>query len=145
MIISEMKPMVYGGKSEVLYYEVFDDGFGILIKNIRGSHPCGYIKVNDEIKNKILESDNHYIEDLIWIDAYVHGGITYAGFMDGYDFIDDRKDYFIGWDYAHCEDYTWNAFDIGNHYYDEKKWTTEEILAEAREILKALREGKYEI
>lgn len=138
MIISEMKPMVYGGKTEVLYYEVFDDGFGILIKNIRGSHPCGYIKVPDEIKNKLIESDSRYVEDTIWIDADIHGGITFVGYMD------DSEDYFIGWDYAHCGDYCWYGLAVGfpNH---EKKWTTEEILEEAKGVLNALRDGKYSI
>ena len=138
MIISKIRPMVYGGSTGTLYYEIFDDGYGILIRNIRGSHPCGYIKLPDEIANKIKESDSHYCEDSIWIDADIHGGITFCGEMDDYE------GFFIGWDYAHCDDYVYFGYDVP-HYSDEKKWTTEEILEEAREILKALREGKYEI
>ena len=135
MIISKMLPMVYGGINGTLYYEIFDDGYGILIKNIRGSHPCGYIKLPDEIANKIIENNPKYCEEAIWIDAGIHGGITFCGVMDDYE------GFFIGWDYAHCDDYTYS----GIHHPDEKKWTTEEILEEAKEILKALREGRYEI
>lgn len=135
-----MKPMVYGGDSEVLYYEVFDDGYGILIKNIHGSHPCGYIKIPKELKNKIVVDDEVEVENALWVDAPVHGGFTFFGKMR----IQDFYEWFIGWDYAHLGDYCGYAGSISRPG-SEKKWTTEEILEEAKVILKALREGKYGI
>lgn len=141
MIISEMKPMVYGGDSEVLYYEVFDDGYGILIENIHGSHPCGYIKLPKELKNKIIvDVGDEEVENMLWVDAPVHGGFTFFGKRHVQDFYE----WFIGWDYAHLDDYCGYEGSI-HRPGNEKKWTTEEILEEAKVILKALREGKYGI
>lgn len=141
MIISKKKPMVYGEKIDdgVLYYEVFDDGYGIMVKNIRGSHPCGYVRLPDEIAVKVMEADSKYCEESIWIDADIHGGITYSGLMG------DFAGYFIGWDYAHYGDFTYTGYDylLGNQ--DDKRWTTDEIIEEAKLVVKALREGKYEI
>lgn len=141
MIISKKKPMVYGAKTDgVLYYEVFDDGYGIMVKNIRGSHPCGYVRLPDEIAVKIMEDNSSkYCEDSIWIDADIHGGITYSGFMD------DFAGYFIGWDYAHYGDYTWTGYDHLFREPDEKHWTTDEVIEEAKLVVKALRDGKYKV
>lgn len=139
MIISKKKPMVYGSKTDgVLYYEVFDDGYGIMVKNIRGSHPCGYVRLPDEIAVKIMEADSKYCEESIWIDAHIHGGITYSGLMG------DFAGYFIGWDYAHYGDYICMGY---GHFenQDEKHWTTSEVIEEAKLVVKALRDGKYEV
>jgi len=141
MIISKKKPMVYGSKTDrILYYEVFDDGYGIMVKNIQGSHPCGYVRLPDEIAVKVMEADPKYCEESIWIDADIHGGITFSGFMG------DFAGYFIRWDYAHYGDYTWTGYDhlFGNRQ-DEKRWTTDEVIEEAKLVVEALRDGKYEI
>lgn len=143
MIISKKKPMNYGGQTEVLYYEVFDDGYGILVKNICGSHPCGYVKIPDEIISKIKEDNPSYLvgEDNIWIDAEIHGGITFCGYMEGFD-----DEFFIGWDYAHAGDYCWWCPGLAHHKnYNERHWTTDEIIDHARLVIKALREGRYEV
>ena len=132
--------MVYGEKidDKILYYEVFNDGYGIMVKNIRGSHPCGYVRLPDEIAAKVMEADPKYCVDSIWIDEDIHGGITYSGFMG------DFEGYFIGWDYAHYGDYTCTCFDYCREQ-NEKHWTTDEIIEEAKLVVKALREGRYVI
>lgn len=133
MIISEKKPMNYGGQTEVLYYEVFDDGYGILVKNIHGSYPCGYVKLPDE--RYLIE------EEKIWIDAEIHGGITFCGHMEGFD-----DEFFIGWDYAHAGDYCWWGPGLERYRYsNERRWTTDEIIDHAKLVIKALREGRYEV
>lgn len=133
----ELKQMIYGsGKSEVLYHEKDTDGYGITILNIRGSHPCAYVTFPGIDITGDCEQ--------FWIDDKVvepHGGFTFLGTLGDWTRIDDI---WLGWDYAHMGDYTWSGIDISPFRYDvdEKKWTTEEILDEARAILQCIKDGK---
>jgi len=55
-----------------------------------GTHPCCYIS--------IPKNHKYYNKDYENIDIECHGGLTYSQKQD------DNK-YWIGWDYAHCNDY----------------------------------------
>lgn len=133
-------PMNYGkDDGKILYFCELDNGFKIEIVNIRGSHPCAYIMVPDTF----IEDHCHDGEIYTYYNWYasVHGGFTYVGFLprivpDGYD--KDKRELWLGWDYAHCGDYT--CFDINKFppLKYEHMWTTEEIIEEAQEVIDTL-------
>ena len=135
-----MKEMDYNGsgKTEILYVET-DGDFALAVLNIRGSHPCAYIQF-PEIE-KIESCDNTWFrngEDPDdWFD--VHGGFTFLGTMK----LNGLDGLWLGWDYAHSGDYSeWGLHDMG---FDEKKWTTEEIVKEAREAIERVKKGQLRI
>ena len=124
-----MKEMEYMPKRNIM---VLDNGnykgFNYYIMNL-GTHPTAYIEIpkNHKLFNKTYEDIYNYI------DLQVHWGLTYS---KDYLYINKNEKlegWFIGWDYAHCEDY------MG---YEEllpeeirtggKKWTTKEILEEVK-------------
>lgn len=73
----------------------------------------------------------------------VHGGFTFLGILPN----NGLNGLWIGWDYAHCGDWIQSmkpSEDLLNHY-NEKKWTTQEVLDEALKALQFIREGKYQI
>ena len=132
-----MKEMKYSYKRK---REVLATGysFGILyfVMNL-GTHPTAYIKLPDNANidyGKIDELD-------------VHGGITYN---EGELWITDNKKiegHFVGWDYAHFEDYEgYDSMLPLQFRTNGKKWTTEEILEDVKratyEVNKML--GGYE-
>ena len=93
-----------------------------------GSHPCAYIE--------LPKGHKYYGKDYDDIPIDCHGGLTYSreGILPSSN--DYHKDgYWIGWDYAHLGDYCgWlNVFDSTG-----KKWTTEEILQEVKEVIEQL-------
>ena len=129
--------MIYSGngKSDVLYFEQNDDGTGIVVKNIRGSHPCGYITFP---KIEMLNGDY----DSLWLEnSYAHGGFTFLDRLSK-----GNEEYFegfwIGWDYAHYGDYCCYGPDFES---EGKMYTTEEIIEEANKMLDDIRNGNYEI
>ena len=83
-----------------------------------GTHPCAYIEVNDLIDAPF---------DINAIDC--HGGITYSR---EYLATVDHKGWFIGWDYAHCYDYSGNLPETTQHC---KKWTTSEIVTDCKAVI----------
>lgn len=97
-------------------------GFDYYILNL-GTHPCAYIDVSDT---------SLYGVDYSNIDINCHFGLTYS-----YPFLAtvDKKGWFIGWDYAHYTDYIGGYFDFFTGF---KKWTTEEIVDECKEIIEQL-------
>lgn len=121
-----MKKMVYSSERKI---DVLDTGycFGLLyyILNL-GTHPTAYIK--------IPESSKYYEKDMNEIDLEVHGGITYA---KDYLYISKNQKvdgYFIGWDYAHYNDYAGYEEKLPqNLRTGGKKWTTQEIYEEIKE------------
>ena len=121
----------------ILLHEEDYREYKIVIIN-HGTHPCGYIgtkKINNMLFNKSYEelSKIGYEED-------VHYGFTYSGFGIA-NFYSNY--WFIVWDYAHCGDYRGDY--IGYDYIDQsgnKKWTTEEILEEARKEVEKMEKTK---
>lgn len=106
------------------------NGWKIVIVNL-GIHPCGYIGTTDKAspfweKGYSELSDMEYYGDC-------HGGFTYGNFgvMGFYKDV-----WFLGWDYGHAGDYA--GYDESKEDNTDKKWTTEEILKEAKEQVDAI-------
>lgn len=120
-----MKEMVYQFERKI---EVLDTGFcfGLLyyILNL-GTHPTAYIK--------IPENHKFYGKDIDEINLNVHYGVTYSN--EGLYLEEGQKidGWFVGWDYAHCDDYMGyeERFPI-TYRTGGKKWTTKEIYKEVR-------------
>lgn len=119
--------MEYG---TTLKREILDTGYclGFLyyIMNL-GFHPTAYIK--------IPKGHTYYGKEMEDIDIYVHGGITYA--KDNLWIGENQKieGYFIGWDYAHYGDYGGYEEMLPKELRTNgKKWTTEEIFKEVKEV-----------
>jgi hypothetical protein len=133
MVKIELKPMIYKHEHnrEILAHDVID-GFEFYITSL-GTHPCAYVRIppTNHI-SKIAIS----LFDLSGI-IYCHGGVTWFE-----NHLPDRKTYidgmWLGWDYAHAGDYCgygWNDTDF-------KKWTTEEIFEEVKDVIAQVK--KYE-
>lgn len=110
-----MKPMIYStNKVRETLYKGTHDGYDFEIISF-GYHPCAYVT---------LPKDHKYTdEDYDEIDIDVHGGLTYKILNT------------IGWDYGHCYDYS--------PLYEQctdKKWTTEEIFEEVKDVIRQLKE-----
>ena len=121
---TEMKPMHYGsGQTELLYTESEND-YSLAVLNIRGSHICAYVQFPG------VEQFENYD------DAYgvgVHGGFTFFGSLERVGL----KGNWLGWDYSHCDDYVYNPYGS----WEGKRWTTEEVVEEAREALRDIKDG----
>lgn len=123
-----MKQMIYTFERD---NEILDvgtiDGYDYVIMSY-GTHPCAYVKTQNE----------QYVDEN---DIDVHGGITFNG---GRDFGCGRNHY-IGWDYAHCGDYCGLDMMLPPEYItDDKKWTTEEILEDVKDVIKQLKKQREE-
>lgn len=120
MVNNEFKPMVYQ-KDRI--QEVLADGkykdYQFYILNL-GTHPTAYVEI--PINNKL------YGKNYDDIDICCHYGLTYS--RSYLNLIKDNS-WFIGWDYAHCDDYTGYEMNFPELIRTGgKKWTTEEILQE---------------
>ena len=124
-----MKEMIYRPDREI---EILDegiiDGRQYYILSF-GTHPCAYVKVTEEeLKDKAGFED--------W-DIDCHGGVTFCSSMPTIN----ADGTYVGWDYGHCDDYS--GMDL---IYPEfcraggKKWTTEEILEEVKDVIRQLNE-----
>lgn len=84
-----------------------------------GTHPCAYVDIAPLGLHAINERD---------IDC--HGGITYH--RDHLATVDHEGN-FLGWDYAHCMDYSGDLpfLDLGY----SKRWTTKEMVAECKNVI----------
>lgn len=83
-----------------------------------GSHPCGYVKLNKENIDKAK-------------DAPCHGGVTYAETYLNISEDERLEGSFIGWDYAHFNDYYY----CGKDSFGSYKYTTEEIVSECINVI----------
>lgn len=96
-----------------------------------GFHPVAYVSVpaNHKMYHKLRE-----LENII----KVHGGITYcANTLYTEDFgIEDG--HWIGWDYAHCGDYSGIFLKHRPFIGELKVWTTAEILEDVKSVIKQL-------
>ena len=92
-----------------------------------GTHPCAYVDVTDtDLNGKDYES----------IDIECHCGLTYSR---EYLHTVDKKGWFIGWDYAHADDFSGDyALTLGYLFSHTKRWTTEEIVSECRYVIDQL-------
>lgn len=122
----EYKQMEYQKerKEEVLCEGKYKN-FQFYILNL-GTHPTAYV----EIPRESFLFGKGYQK----IDIEVHGGLTFADSS----LIGNKNDsWFIGWDYAHCTDYT--GYDIDFEFNrSAKKWTTEEIFEDVVSVIEQL-------
>lgn len=129
----ELKPMEYEFERirTILAHDVID-GIEFYIISL-GTHPCAYVHVPST--NPISKMT------FSWLDLsekiYCHGGVTWFDSC-----LPDNKRYtdgkWLGWDYAHAGDYYGHGWDDT----DSKKWTTEEILEEVKDVIAQVK--KYE-
>jgi len=122
-----MKEMIYKERSP---REILDSGKYLGAKYTiisLGSHPTAYVE-------NIVNAEN-YDDDILY-DIEVHGGFTYDGkaYWNG----NDNSNY-LGWDYAHCEDYIYGCYGK-----NDKKWTTAEIKKEVFSVIEQLTALKTE-
>lgn len=87
-----------------------------------GTHPCAYVEVSDLLS--MTRKEQKYIENAI--DC--HGGVTYS---DAELVVANNKGWYIGWDYAHCMDYS-GYMPCGSL---TKKWTTHEMVNECKRVI----------
>lgn len=86
-----------------------------------GSHPCAYVDVGR----------NEFLED----EINCHGGITYC---DNTLATVPEKSYFIGWDYAHYNDFLVFNDRLAKEYgepYLAHKYTLSEIVKECANVI----------
>lgn len=114
-----MKEMVYENrkKSEVLYSGEYK-GHKFAILSL-GSHPTAYVE------NKMAITDYY---DCRLDNVCVHGGFTYCD--NGYWGRKSKETSWLGWDYAHCNDYYYS-----DTPWDGKQWTTAEIYDEVKSVI----------
>ena len=125
-----MKEMIYSPDRKI---EVLDTGtcFGLFywILNL-GTHPTAYVK--------IPENHKYYQKDYDDIDIQAHGGLTYSRDHLWISESQRLEGWFIGWDYAHCYDYTGYYTKRDSGLYELKRWSTEEIREEVYKVCEQL-------
>ena len=131
-----MKEMKYSFERKT---EILEHGtcFGVFYWIVNyGTHPCAYVMIPKDSK--------YFKKDFGEIDINVHGGLTYSNNYLPFVAKNDETGWYIGWDYAHYGDYVGyeervpKQFQVGG-----KKWTTEEIKNEVREVCyKVIKEDK---
>lgn len=135
----EYKQMEYKSRTHEILFEGKYCGYEFYIINY-GSHPCAYVRIPRESKLFGKTYIELYDED---IDINVHGGLTYSNYyLRGVN--EEGTSWFIGWDYAHCNDYTYfECVEIDKHnslFENNKKWTTEEIFKHVTEVIDQIME-----
>ena len=131
-----MKEMIYGNNQ----FEILDmgtyKGKDYVIISMMGYHPCAYVHSNYDYTFKYE------------YDSPAHCGFTFYGSLSHWkhkDTLDEEtKQFFnrcfIGWDYGHAGDYHGGC----SFFEDDKKWTTEEILENVKEVIEWIRKKERE-
>lgn len=88
-----------------------------------GKFPTAYV----ENKTSILRYDDDKLDNI-----EVHGGFSYGDVANW--ITDDKQTKYLGWDYGHCDDYALYS----TRFWDGKKWTYEEILADVYGVIDQL-------
>ena len=117
---------------EVLYYDTYK-GYNFYVLNL-GTHPTAYVE--------IPKGHELYEKDYGEININVHGGLTYSDhFLWGDNGLlgVEKNSWFIGWDYAHYNDYDGyfgeRENDLQNLMGDLKKWSTDEIIYDCIDVI----------
>ena len=121
-----MKEMIYSAK-RLKSPEMLEDGeykgFHFYVLNL-GTHPCAYVDVTETDLNG---------KDYVDIDISCHGGLTYS---EEYLSTVDKKGWFIGWDYAHYDDFAGYKLEMPvGIRTNGKRWTTAEIVEECKQVI----------
>lgn len=127
-----MKEMTYSTNRKI---ELLDSGkcmnYNYYILNL-GTHPTAYIE--------IPKNHKYYLKYYDDIDIDVHGGLTYS---EDYLNLENEKinnSWFIGWDYAHFDDFIGYELNYPIEFRTNgKKWTTKEIQEEVYDVCKQLK------
>lgn len=126
-----MKEMVYQVHR---IKEILDEGYyrdiRYVILNL-GTHPTAYV---ENIVNAKEWNDD------ILDNIEVHGGFTWC---DLPHWQEDKRVVYLGWDYAHCDDY--DGYNVLFNDNSGKKWTTKEVLEEVHYVIDQLLELKEKI
>ena len=104
-------------------------GFAGIIASIKGRHPCCYITFPGI--ERLNGVDDERIQGL-----HVHGGFTFYGKQP---FIDSGSDIWLGWDYAHYNDYIYNKRGVLDPTSGEKAWTMKELIEEIHKVKEQLK------
>lgn len=127
-----MKEMIYGERMEnpgVLYSGDYK-GHKFAILNL-GTHPTAYV----EDKIGLMGYEDFRLKEIS-----VHGGFTFHD--TGYWGNESEKISWLGWDYAHCDDFM-GYYSIDNpFYYQSKQWTTAEIYEDVKRIIEQIIEAE---
>ncbi len=97
-----------------------------------GTHPTAYVEIPKT--SKLYKKTCYELYDN-GIDIEVHGGLSYSNNCLNLD-TDKKEGWFIGWDYAHYDDY--DGCEIMyplSLQSGGKKWTTKEILEEVFNVI----------
>ena len=134
MIKTFIKPMIYNknrpGSAEQIAGGTYKN-FDYYVLNLK-THPTAYIDVTNSPLNGCDED----------IDISCHGGITWC---DNFVKYIDKKRWSIGWDYAHYGDYMdYGDTSLNNMFSNDKKWTTEEIVEECKNVIDQIVEKYHE-
>lgn len=101
-----------------------------------GHHPTAYVELKQEELEKSKKYDDYNLD--------VHGGFTFLG--NPYWDEEDKSTY-IGWDYAHCDDFCGICLDEfwDNTYFlsCDKQWTIKEIFEEVKQVIKQFDTAKW--
>lgn len=126
----KIKEMEYGKerKIELLCKDKYKN-YNYYILNL-GTHPTAYIEIPKEDKLYRKSYDEIY---RIGCDIDVNGGLTYS---DNELMGISSDNWFIGWDYTHCNDYCGYEEDMPESIRTYgKKWTTKEIIDECKNAI----------
>ena len=140
MEVKEMiyEPSLYFGQKDavILADDTYNDTRYVVVSY--HTHPCAYIQLNKDLPIFNDIRDDYNYDDLMLSSP--HGGITYMSDELGIPYLEDNQKegmVWIGWDYAHAGDYVDSPFD---HYNDDKKWTTWEIIRDCISTIDELEE-----
>ena len=130
-----MKPkeMIYktGRTVELLYNDIYKNYHYYILS--LGTHPTAYVE--------LTKNHKYFNKDYMDIDEIeCHGGLTYSNskLKIGINRIMEGN-WFIGWDYAHYDDYSGYNIKYNLIIYDNgKKWSTKEIIEECKNVIDQL-------
>jgi len=120
-----MKEMVYKPKREVeVLHSGKYNGYDFVILSL-GTHPTAYVR--------LPKTHIGYKKGYDDVAVTCNGGLTYAN-----DNVkgSDKTGWWIGWDYAHCGDYSGYDYDFSRNGH---KWSTEEIFDEVKSVISQLK------
>lgn len=116
----------------VLYEGIYKDYTYFVISY--GTHPCCYVALDSTHPYYEVFYDN--------IPVSCHGGLTFSehGLIDckNKNTLIPEDYWVIGWDYHHVGDFS--GFNFGKNGYlgHSKKWTTEELIEECKNVIDLL-------
>ena len=101
-------------------YEYFVVGYGV--------HPCAYIALRE---GQPFYNATDYGD----VNINCHGGCTFVEW--GYKNLFNKAYKVIGWDYGHFDDFS-GLYENVKTLRDNKKWTTEEMVQECKDVIEQL-------